>query len=212
MPQRSRSLRGRIVQFDVEPQAHDAWRAAGERVDMIVQRAKYAATSYGRFDVNALDPPELAVAPVAPFVRDHELADRTARVVFGDEIAAMPGFSRTAATPRRIVAGSSRLCSVSSAIASLPWARNSWSEGLASRIRTFMRQSYRARKTAVAVRQPGATMRALVWGGSSAGRASRSQCEGRGFDPLPLHHFFSGPAATDRTACPGSSVDRATAS
>src|SRR5688572_15519193 len=28
-----------------------------------------------------------------------------------------------------------------------------------------------------------------VWGGSSAGRASRSQCEGRGFDPLPLHHL-----------------------
>src|SRR3954466_7042209 len=26
------------------------------------------------------------------------------------------------------------------------------------------------------------------WGGSSVGRASRSQCEGRGFDPLPLHH------------------------
>ena len=26
-----------------------------------------------------------------------------------------------------------------------------------------------------------------VWGGSSVGRASRSQCEGRGFDPLPLH-------------------------
>jgi hypothetical protein len=24
------------------------------------------------------------------------------------------------------------------------------------------------------------------WGGSSVGRASRSQCEGRGFDPLPL--------------------------
>src|SRR5579871_2809890 len=32
------------------------------------------------------------------------------------------------------------------------------------------------------------------WGGSSAGRASRSQCEGRGFDPLPLHHYL-GPAA-----------------
>ena len=26
------------------------------------------------------------------------------------------------------------------------------------------------------------------WGGSSAGRASRSQCEGREFDPPPLHH------------------------
>ncbi len=28
-------------------------------------------------------------------------------------------------------------------------------------------------------------------GGSSVGRASRSQCEGRGFDPLPLHQNFS---------------------
>ena len=28
-----------------------------------------------------------------------------------------------------------------------------------------------------------------LWGGSSVGRASRSQCEGRGFDPLPLHNF-----------------------
>jgi hypothetical protein len=27
-----------------------------------------------------------------------------------------------------------------------------------------------------------------TWGGSSAGRALRSQCRGRGFDPLPLHH------------------------
>jgi chorismate mutase-like protein len=30
----------------------------------------------------------------------------------------------------------------------------------------------------------------MMWGGSSVGRASRSQCEGRGFDPLPLHQFF----------------------
>jgi chorismate mutase-like protein len=29
----------------------------------------------------------------------------------------------------------------------------------------------------------------LTWGGSSAGRASRSQCEGREFDPPPLHQF-----------------------
>ena len=27
------------------------------------------------------------------------------------------------------------------------------------------------------------------WGGSSAGRASRSQCEGREFDPPPLHQY-----------------------
>src|SRR5689334_5427547 len=31
----------------------------------------------------------------------------------------------------------------------------------------------------------------LQWGGSSAGRASRSQCEGREFDPPPLHHSNS---------------------
>src|SRR5690606_9347458 len=31
---------------------------------------------------------------------------------------------------------------------------------------------------------------ATSWGGSSAGRASRSQCEGREFDPPPLRHFF----------------------
>ena len=28
------------------------------------------------------------------------------------------------------------------------------------------------------------------WGRSSAGRASRSQCEGREFDPPRLHQFF----------------------
>lgn len=29
------------------------------------------------------------------------------------------------------------------------------------------------------------------WGGSSAGRALRSQCRGREFDPPPLHHLSS---------------------
>src|SRR6185437_794317 len=39
-------------------------------------------------------------------------------------------------------------------------------------------------------RQPAGTPRQLkTWGGSSAGRALRSQCRGRGFDPLPLHQF-----------------------
>src|SRR5580658_1719233 len=35
-----------------------------------------------------------------------------------------------------------------------------------------------------------ARIAARAWGGSSVGRASRSQCEGRGFDPLPLHQFL----------------------
>lgn len=29
----------------------------------------------------------------------------------------------------------------------------------------------------------------IGWGGSSAGRALRSQCRGREFDPPPLHQF-----------------------
>jgi hypothetical protein len=29
-----------------------------------------------------------------------------------------------------------------------------------------------------------------MWAGSSAGRASRSQCEGRGFDPHPVHYLI----------------------
>src|SRR3569623_1452438 len=32
------------------------------------------------------------------------------------------------------------------------------------------------------------SLRAETGGGSSAGSASRSQCEGREFDPPPLHH------------------------
>ena len=32
-------------------------------------------------------------------------------------------------------------------------------------------------------------LQSTAWGGSSAGRASRSQCEGREFDPPPLHHY-----------------------
>jgi chorismate mutase-like protein len=38
-------------------------------------------------------------------------------------------------------------------------------------------------------------MRGLMWGGSSAGRASRSQCEGREFDPPPLHQTLARVAA-----------------
>ena len=36
-----------------------------------------------------------------------------------------------------------------------------------------------------------ASLRSSVWGGSSAGRALRSQCRGREFDPPPLHHRIS---------------------
>ncbi len=44
-----------------------------------------------------------------------------------------------------------------------------------------------------------------MWGGSSAGRASRSHREGQGFDPPPLHHFMR----TSRRAIVGFFVARA---
>ena len=60
------------------------------------------------------------------------------------------------------------------------------------------------------------------WGGSSAGRASRSQCEGREFDPPPLHHFIptrrrrrapsSFPARIIAAAGPVAQLDRASPS
>src|SRR2546427_5457460 len=39
-------------------------------------------------------------------------------------------------------------------------------------------------------RRPLRSVKWQAWGRSSAGRASRSQCEGRGFDPLRLHQSF----------------------
>ena len=45
------------------------------------------------------------------------------------------------------------------------------------------------------------------WGGSSAGRALRSQCRGREFDPPPLHHIRS-PSGKARRASPFSAFKK----
>src|ERR1700712_3250579 len=45
------------------------------------------------------------------------------------------------------------------------------------------------------------------WGGSSAGRASRSQCEGREFDPPLLHHASTIKPASAGFIISGPSVD-----
>ena len=44
-----------------------------------------------------------------------------------------------------------------------------------------------------------------TWGCSSAGRASRSQCEGREFDPPQLHHefFLQNPGLVKYAICGG---------
>src|SRR3984957_19132727 len=54
--------------------------------------------------------------------------------------------------------------------------------------------------------------RALFRGSSSVGRASRSQCEGRGIDPLLLHQHLRPEQFRPQILGLGSSVDRASAS
>ena len=48
----------------------------------------------------------------------------------------------------------------------------------------------------LAVPHARSSISSIAWGGSSAGRASRSQCEGREFDPPPLHHALRKTPAT----------------
>lgn len=51
-----------------------------------------------------------------------------------------------------------------------------------------------------------ASLTKTPWGGSSAGRALRSQCRGREFDPPPLHHIRS-PSGKARRASPFSAFE-----
>src|SRR5439155_879092 len=56
-------------------QANDSGSAAGKRLDVCIERAEHAGAAMIRVDVDALDPPKVSVAPVAPFGREHQLAD-----------------------------------------------------------------------------------------------------------------------------------------
>src|SRR5690349_21688787 len=65
---------GGVVLFDVETHAGGAFGASGGD-DVFVEGAEDAAAAEVGTHVDALNPPEGAVAPVAPFVGDHQLAD-----------------------------------------------------------------------------------------------------------------------------------------
>ena len=55
--------------------------------DVLVERGVDAAAAELRDDVDALDPPDHAVAPVAPLVGDHQRSD-DAVAALGHEVAA----------------------------------------------------------------------------------------------------------------------------
>lgn len=59
--------------FDVEAQSDDVGLRQGARVDVAVECSKDPLPAVGFGDVNALEPPNPAVAPVAEFARDRRL-------------------------------------------------------------------------------------------------------------------------------------------
>src|SRR5688500_11357028 len=79
----------RVALVDVQADAADG-RLLDHRLHVVVQtRVNAAAPKFGD-DVHALNPPDHAVAPVAPFVGDHQRADDPF-VAFGDVVAAEAG-------------------------------------------------------------------------------------------------------------------------
>ena len=73
------ALRGLIGVFDVEPKADHVGVATRFLLDVLIERAKDPAAAIRLGDIDALQPPDPAVAPVAPFAGDRGLADNTPR-------------------------------------------------------------------------------------------------------------------------------------
>lgn len=63
-----------IVSFDVKAEAANVRAIFGESVDVIVEPFEDARAAEFFRDINALYPPEIAVAPIAPFISDEELS------------------------------------------------------------------------------------------------------------------------------------------
>jgi hypothetical protein len=88
-----RFLRSGVVAFHIE--AHSANVPGDFRFghDMRVERFENAFPARGFVDVNTLQPPEIAVAPIAPFVSDQHLADDLS-ADFGNEIGSFRGITQ----------------------------------------------------------------------------------------------------------------------
>src|SRR5687767_14872877 len=68
----------------VEPDPADLGVRFCLQDDRIVDPTKDSPAAPGGVDVDALNPPKDAVAPVAPFVREHELSDEPWPLGFSD--------------------------------------------------------------------------------------------------------------------------------
>ena len=79
-----------IVGFDVEPQIWHVAFLPSQLADMLKERPEDARAAMGFGNVDALNPPNVSVAPVAPLVGDQELPGEGA-VDFGNVIDAPGG-------------------------------------------------------------------------------------------------------------------------
>ncbi len=80
---------GAVVRvFDVKAQADDIDLRTGDAVDVAIEGAEDTLAAEGFSDVNALKPPDPAVAPVAPLTSDRGLAGEVRRAAGeGDPVA-----------------------------------------------------------------------------------------------------------------------------
>ena len=65
--------RARIIGMHVEPQAAYVLTSPSDITEVLEKSAKDSHLSQFFSDVNALQPPEIAIAPITPFVSDHHL-------------------------------------------------------------------------------------------------------------------------------------------
>src|SRR5262249_7113205 len=79
-------LGGGVFAFYIEPQFYHVALAPGLFHGEIEQGTEHALLPSVGSHVHALKPPDPAVAPVAPFVRNHQLADH-GTLVIGDEVS-----------------------------------------------------------------------------------------------------------------------------
>jgi hypothetical protein len=81
-----RSARAGVIGVHVKPQPHGAL-CARHVLYVLEKSAKDPRATELRSHIDALQPPEIPISPIAPFVSDHKLADHFARG-FGDKVEA----------------------------------------------------------------------------------------------------------------------------
>src|SRR5690242_8685027 len=82
-------LRARVAFVHVQPYAAHAGVGVGQSLHVSVQSFVHASSARFRRDVDALNPPDNAIAPIAPFISNQRRND-DATVLLADQVKAVP--------------------------------------------------------------------------------------------------------------------------